>query len=111
MMWIQYSWEQAKEYKLPGVFCLALGSDDSGHDGYTMFEEYISFLAQRTGVAVVTAAGNESNAKNHTQGKLFRTGATDSIVIRVGEKQASFVVNIVCPAYDKISVGIISTAG
>lgn len=111
MLGIQYIVDVARERNMPVVICIGLGSNDAGHDGYTLFEEYISYLSQRTGIAVVTAAGNESNKKHHTQGLMFRTGSTDSIGIRVGERSTSFSLNIFSAAYDKISVGIISPTG
>jgi subtilisin family serine protease len=111
MLGIQYIIDISREMNAPVVICNGLGSNDAGHDGYTMFEEYISWIGQRAGYAVVNAAGNESNAKHHTQGILFRTGSTDVIGIRVGEPSASFSMNIFGAAYDKISVGITSPTG
>lgn len=110
MLGMQYIIDVARTLDVPVVFCLGLGSNFGGHDGFSFFEEYISYLSQRPGYAVVTAAGNESNAKHHTQGVLFRTGSTDMIGIRVGE-MASFRVNVFGATYDKFSVGITSPAG
>jgi subtilisin family serine protease len=111
MLGIQYVFDRARELNAPMVICLGVGSNDAAHDGYTMFGEYISYLSERPGCAVICAAGNESNARHHTQGVLFRTGSTDSIGIRVGEASASFSLNIFAAAYDKISVGLISPSG
>ncbi len=111
MLGIQYVFDRARELDAPMVICLGIGSNDAAHDGYTMFGEYISFLSQRPGCAIITAAGNESNARHHTQGMLFRTGSTDTIGIRVGEPSTSFSMNIFAAAYDKISVGLISPSG
>lgn len=111
MLGMQYVLDIAKDVNKPVVFCIGLGSNDSGHDGYTLFEDYISYLSQRPGIVVVNAAGNESNAKHHTDGRLFRTGSTDRIGIRVGESGTSFLVDIFSGAYDKISVGIVSPSG
>lgn len=110
MLGIQYIIDVARNLNAPVVICLGLGSNFGGHDGYSYFEEYISYLSQRPGYAVVTAAGNESNAKHHTQGVLFRTGSTDMIGIRVGET-SSFRLNIFGAAFDKYSVGITSPSG
>lgn len=108
---IRYIFSKAQELELPTVLCLGLGSNLSGRDGNTPMEENLSFLAQRIGCAVVTAAGNESNAKHHTQGVIPKTGATDLISIRVGETSASFMVSIFAPSYDTISVGVTSPTG
>lgn len=111
MLGMQFVLDIAQDVNKPVVLCIGLGSNDSGHDGYTIFEDYITYLSQLPGVAVVTAAGNESNAKHHTDGRLFRTGSTDRIGIRVGESGVPFMVNIFSGAYDKISVGIVSPSG
>ena len=108
MLGMEYIVNVANRLDAPMVICLGMGSNDTGHDGYTMFEEYISHLSQRPGFAVVNGAGNESNARHHTQGQLLRTGSTSTIGIRVGDRQTSFRVNIFGSSYDKISVGIVS---
>lgn len=111
MLGIKYVLDVAKDVNAPVVICLGIGSNFGGHDGFSYFEDYISYLSQRPGYAVVVAAGNESNAKHHTQGMLFRTGSTDVIGIRVGEAVTSFSINIFVAAFDKISVGITSPNG
>ncbi len=111
MLGIQYLVDSAKRLGKPLVICLALGSNDTGHDGNTLMEQYLSYLAQESGLAVVTGAGNESNQKHHTQGKLARSGATSSIALRVGVPEASFSINLYTAPYDKISVGLRSPSG
>lgn len=111
MLGIRYILRKAQELELPMVICLGLGSNLSGRDGNTPLEENLSVIAQRIGCAVVTAAGNESNAKHHTQGVIPRTGATDVISVRVGEAKASFMVSIFAASYETISVGITSPTG
>lgn len=107
----KYIFDKAEAMSAPVVLCVGMGSNFSGHDGNTPAEAYISQLSQRIGYAVVTAAGNESNAKHHTEGKIDRTGDTDVISIRVGETMASFTVSIFCASYDRVSVGITSPTG
>jgi subtilisin family serine protease len=107
----RYIFTRAQELNLPVVLCIGMGSNLSGHDGNTPLEEYFSTVAQRIGYAIVTAAGNESNAKHHTEGTIPRTGSTDVISIRVGESMSSFTVGIFGASYDRISVGITSPTG
>lgn len=111
MLGIRYIFSRAQELELPAVLCFGLGSNLSGRDGNTPLEENLSVISQRIGSAVVTAAGNESNAKHHTQGRIPKTGATDVVSIRVGESRASFMVSIFAASYDTISVGITSPTG
>ncbi len=110
LLGIKYIIDKAVEFKMPAVICIGMGSNSSAHDGNTLFEDYISFVSQRAGYAFVTAAGNESNAKHHTQGKI-KNGSVENISIRVGEQGASFSVIIFGPAFDKVSLGVISPTG
>lgn len=111
MLGAHYIFKEAEKRKMPVVLCIGMGSNMSGHDGNTPLEEYLSIMSERIGVVVVTAAGNESNAKHHTQGKITQTGATDVISIRVGEQMTSFTMSLFGASYDRISVGITSPTG
>ncbi len=110
LLGIKYVIDKAVEFAMPAVICIGMGSNSSAHDGNTLFEDYISFISQRAGYAFVTAAGNEANAKHHTQGKI-QNGKVENISIRVGEQGASFSVMIFNPAFDKVSLGVISPTG
>ncbi|MEA4972992.1 MAG: S8 family peptidase [Candidatus Metalachnospira sp.] len=111
LLGIKFIADISEELNMPVVFCIGMGSNMGGHDGNTFFEDYISFGSQRVGYAFITAAGNESNAKHHTQGKITRTGLTDSISFNVGRPNTSFIMTIFGPAFDKISVSITSPTG
>jgi subtilisin family serine protease len=111
MLGMRYIFQRAEELNLPVVLCIGMGSNINGHDGNSPLEEYINVAAQRIGFAVVTAAGNESNAKRHTQGVIPRTGATDVISIRVGDTMTSFSLGIFAASFDRISIGITSPTG
>lgn len=111
LLGIKYILDRSEELNLPVVICIGMGSNMSGHDGNTQFEEYLTFVSQRTGYVFVTAGGNESNAKHHTQGTVSRTGASDSINVRVGEPNVDFRFTIYGTAYDKLSVGVTSPGG
>ncbi len=111
LLGIKYILDKSIEYNRPVVICIGMGSNTSAHDGNTLFEEYISFVSQRAGVAFVTAAGNEANARHHTQGKLMSGKTVENVSIKVGRQGASFSVIIFGPAFDKLSLGIISPTG
>lgn len=111
LLGMKYIFDKSDELDLPIVMCIGMGSNTSGHDGNTFFEDYISFVSQRAGYAVVTAAGNESNAKHHTQGNISKTGSTDTISIKNGRSGTSFSLFVFAPAFDKISASITSPTG
>ena len=110
LLGVKYILDKALEMQMPAVVMIGMGSNTSAHDGNTLFEDYISFISQRTGFAFVTAAGNESNAKHHTQGKVPDDG-TDTINIKVGKQGISFGTLIINPAFDRISVSVTSPTG
>ncbi len=111
LLGMKYIFDRSEELNLPVVICIGLGSNTSGHDGNTFFEDYISFVSQRAGYAVVAAAGNESNARHHTQGRIIRTGYTDTISLKTGRDGSSFSLFIFAPEFDKMSVSITSPTG
>lgn len=111
LLGIYYILKEAERLNMPVVFCMGMGSNSSAHDGNTLFEDYVSFVSKRVGSAFINAAGNEANARHHTQGKLRQGSSVETISIKVGQQGASFSVIIFGPAADKISVGVISPTG
>ncbi|MDD4844098.1 MAG: S8 family peptidase [Anaerotignum sp.] len=108
---VKFIHDRTEEMNLPIVTCVSMGSNSGGHDGNSLFEDYISYGSQRAGYVYVIPAGNESNARHHCQGKIKKTGTTDTITINVGKQDESFTVSIYSLAFDKISASIISPTG
>lgn len=111
LLGLKYIFDRAEELNMPVVICVGMGSNAGAHDGDTPFEDYISFVSQRTGYAFVTAAGNEANARHHTQGRIIQSGGVNTISVKVGQQGSAFSVMIFGPAFDKLSLGIISPTG
>jgi len=111
LLGLKFIADVSEKYNMPVVFCISMGTNMSGHDGNSFLEDYISFGSLRAGYASVSAAGNESNTKHHTQGKIARTGMNETINFNVGKPDSSFIITLSGPAYDKISVSIASPAG
>lgn len=110
LLGIQYVLGLSMRMNMPAVILIGMGSNTSAHDGNSLFEDYISSLAERAGCAVVCAAGNEANARHHTAGSI-RTGSSDRINIKVGRQGVSFGTLLFTPAFDKISVSVTSPTG
>ena len=111
LLGMKYLLDRTEELNMPVFTCISMGSNSSGHDGNTLFEDYVSYLSQRAGFVFATAAGNESNQRHHTQGEIPRTGSTETISLNVGKQNTSFTLSIYGPSYDKISVSITSPTG
>ena len=111
MIGIEYILKKARELGRPVVICLAVGTNTGSHDGYSIFEEYLSQVSSLRGVCVCTAAGNESQAMHHMQSVLTSSGEEQNIHIRVGENAGSILISIWNTAADRLSVSVRSPAG
>jgi subtilisin family serine protease len=84
---VAYCFERADALGMPCVVNLSLGSNGGGHDGSTALEWIIDALLQKSGRAVVIAAGNEDGAGKsvHATGALAK-GETAALEWKMGLK-------------------------
>lgn len=111
MIGIEYILQKARELGRPVSICIALGTNQGGHDGTTRFEEYLTEISNLRGVCVSAAAGNESLARHHFQSVLTSEGEEQNIHIRVGEDAGDFSISMRNSAADRISVSVRSPSG
>jgi len=111
MIGIEYILKKARELGRPVVICLGVGSNQGSHDGYSIFEQYLTGIATLSGVCVCTAAGNESQAKHHVENILTETGEEKNIDIIAGENAGTILVSLWNTAADRFSVSIRSPTG
>jgi subtilisin family serine protease len=111
MLGIEYILRKARELQRPVVICIGLGSNLGSHDGYTLFEEYLSDISSLRGVCVCTAAGNESQERHHIHGKIKTKGETQNIDIKVGNNAGDIIISIWNNASDRFSVSVRSPSG
>jgi len=106
MLGIEYMIEKASELMRPISICIGIGTNIGGHDGFNVLEEYLTSVSGLTGVCVCAAAGNESNTRLHTSGRLSREEENRSIEIRVEQNSYSFPIYLWNNAPDRISVAV-----
>ena len=111
MIGIEYVLKRAREKNMPVVICLGLGTNFGSHDGFSIFEEYLSEVSNLRGVCVCVAGGNESQAKHHTQNILKKKGEEQNIDLRVGENAGNILISLWNTASDRLSVSIHSPSG
>lgn len=111
MIGVEYILKKARQLDRPVVICLGIGSNWGSHDGFSIFEEYLSGIANLTGVCLCIAAGNESRAGHHTQGSVPAKGGMQSIDVKVGDHLSNFFISILNSISDKMSVSITSPTG
>lgn len=111
MLGVEYILMKSRELNKPAVICIGLGSNFGSHDGYSIFAEYLSGVANLKGVCLCVAAGNESQARHHTQGVITAKGDTENIDLIVGEPGADVYISIWNNASDRVSVSVSSPSG
>lgn len=110
MIGVEYILRKAQELNRPVAICLGIGSNMGSHDGFSIFEEYLSEVSNLTGVCLCIAAGNESQAKHHTQGRISAKGESQNIDISV-VNEAAINVSIWSTVSDRISISVRSPTG
>ncbi len=73
------------------VLCFALGSNAGSHSGNNIIGDYLNVIGRKWQHVVVTAAGNESNARSHFSGRLDPQTWSDNIELNVGADVKSFM--------------------
>lgn len=111
MVGVEYILKKAHELEKPVAICIGLGTNFGGHDGFSVFAEYLGGVASQKGVCVCTAAGNESQARHHMEGKLKTAGEIQNVDIRVGDDAGDVMVSLWNTISDRLSVAIRSPSG
>jgi len=111
MLGVHYIINKADELGRPVVICVAVGSNFGGHSGHDPLEEYLTRISGINGVAVVCAAGNESQARHHTDDTLSSSGESQDVELSVGEQPGNIYLSLWNKAPDRIAVSITSPTG
>lgn len=111
MLGVEYILMRARRLNKPVVICIGLGSNFGSHDGYSIFAEYLSNIANLRGVCLCVAAGNESQARHHTMGVISAKGERQNIDLKIGDREADVYLSIWNNVSDRISVSVTSPAG
>lgn len=93
------------------VICLGLGTNSGDHRGTGILSGYLAYVATRQNQAVVTAAGNEANARHHYFGEITSDTQVDRVEIDVGNRVDGFTLELWAKAPELYSVSIISPTG
>jgi len=111
MLGIRYIVDKADELGRPVIICVAVGSNFGGHSGHDPVEEYLTRISGINGVAIVCAAGNESQTKHHTHDKLSSSGESQNVELSVGERAEDIYLSLWSGGSDRIAVSLTSPTG
>jgi len=111
MLGIQYIIDKAIQLNRPVAICIAIGSNLGGHDGLTPTEEYLSRISNIPGIAMVCAAGNESQAGHHTNGRFTKSGDSQYVELAVGDQPGDIYLSLWNNGVDRLAVSVTSPTG
>lgn len=103
---VRYVAQVASRLGKPIVINLSLGSNSGTHDNSGIGVSTAVDIANRRGVVLVNAAGNEGIAGHHTNGVLSNDTLQKTVEVKVGEKEKGFCIETWIQAPDIMSVYI-----
>lgn len=108
---IDYLHRLADARGLPLVLVVALGTNNGSHGGDSYLEQYLDGIGQQRRRVVVSATGNEANARHHYYGKLQDPDAYDTVEINVESRMAGFCAELWSVEPELYEIAVISPAG
>ena len=88
MLAISYVLQCAMKQQMPLSVCIGLGTGMGAHRGDGPLSEFINSIASFSQNAISVAAGNEGTARHHYLSGAARLGKTDTVELKVGEKES-----------------------
>lgn len=109
MQGVRYLLEYAAAQEKPLVLCLGVCCSLGSHRGTIPLSLYLNSLVYRPGLCLITAAGNEGNARHHAGINLGN--AQKEVELYVSTRGSGFTLEIFAEAVVDVSLRIISPAG
>ncbi len=111
MVGVEYILRKARELGRPVAICIGLGTNAGGHDGCSVFEEYLGGVSIQKGVCLCAAAGNEAEARHHTGGVLRPGEPPGQVDLKVGENAGDVYIAVWNTVADRLSASVRSPSG
>lgn len=111
MTGIQYLRNLSRKLQKPLVLCIALGSNQGDHLGYSPLEISMRQFEIQPGIAVVCAAGNEAGKAHHFFGSAPSVTTPKSVEIFVREETRGFSMELWGQPPELFSIGFRSPGG
>jgi len=109
MLGVRYLLEYAAAQGKPLVLCLGVCCGLGSHRGSLPLSLYLNSLAYRPDICIITAAGNEGNARHHA--RVNPEVTQEEIELYVSTRGSGFTMEIFAEAIVDLNLRIISPAG
>ncbi len=111
LLGVRYLLSVALRLQRPLAICIALGTNQGGHDGTDTLSKNLNDLVRIPGVGIAVAAGNEGNNRRHYYTSVDTAPYTSEFELRVGASDRLFAMEIWSYITSYVSVNIISPTG
>ncbi|MBE7721872.1 MAG: peptidase S8 [Lacrimispora celerecrescens] len=111
MLGIRYLVTVSENLKRPLVICIALESNQGGHDGISPISTYLNIIAGLPNIGVCIAAGDGGNKERHYFNSTFSQPYYNDFQLNVGSSDKLFFMEIWPYAPSTLSIEVISPLG
>lgn len=111
MFGVLYLLSVAEKLERPLSICIALGTNQGGHDGYGTLSRLLGYVNRLPAMSVAISAGNEGNTKRHYLGSTKVGQKTTEFELRVGKNENSFAMELWQQVPYRVSIDIRSPTG
>lgn len=108
---INYLLSVAQRLNRPIAICIALGTNQGGHDGFDVLSRYLGYVTRLPEVGVAVSAGNEGNTRRHYKGTIEARQPFVDFNLRVGENENGFSMELWQNVPFRLSLNITSPTG
>ncbi|WP_349947946.1 S8 family peptidase [Lacrimispora sp. BS-2] len=105
---ISYVTTVARRLNRPVAICLALGTNQSSHDGRGATSFFTNYLVQQPHNGITISAGNEANKRRHYFNSTTAEPFVNNFELRVGENDKLFSVELWPFAPARLAIEIIA---
>jgi hypothetical protein len=111
MFGIAYLFNAARKLNRPIAICIGLGTNQGSHEGLGPLNDLISYYSNQVGIGIVTAVGNEGNAKHHYFGEIDPAVGNTLVELKVGNNENNFSMELWGNNPGIYSIDILSPSG
>lgn len=111
MMGITYLFSLARQYSMPLVICLGVGTNQGSHVGKSPLGLLLDQMSIYTGTALVVAAGNETGFGHHYRAVMEAEETVQNVELKVGENESGFSMELWAQDVGVYRVGFLSPTG
>lgn len=111
MLGVDYLNRLAAARNQPLVLLLALGTNNGTHGGNSYLSNFLDDIGQRRRRVVVTATGNEANARHHYYAQVPDKDAVQTVEVNVEQTMRGFAIELWSAEPQLFEVAVVSPAG